>query len=127
MDIEALQESSTISPSQDYDSRAVSEELLQEQQHIKVDRKEDMERDADSTIATISIGSEDDWQHSCAICYEHFIDEDDIASSTNDSCIHYYHVDCILSWLTKDSNNHSCPICRDAFVQDVEQKPNEIV
>lgn len=76
----------------------------------------DQKNEDGGTIETISISIEDDWKHTCAICYEQFNQEDDIASSVNDSCCHYFHLNCIVSWLTIDSNHHSCPMCRNEFV-----------
>ncbi|GFH55139.1 hypothetical protein CTEN210_11615 [Chaetoceros tenuissimus] len=127
MDIEALQEhSTTLSSSQENDfgpeTKFPEEEVLRDKQDRENERKEELDKDTDSTIVTVSISSEDDWKYSCAICYEHFNNEVDIASSANDSCHHYYHVDCILSWLIIDSNHHTCPICRDTFVDSVDQK-----
>lgn len=78
--------------------------------------------EASGTMETIS-GVEDDWKHTCVICYEQFNLEDDIASSRNDICCHYFHLNCIVSWLTIDSNHHSCPMCRNEFVGE-ETKDN---
>lgn len=73
-----------------------------------------------SSFESIKCGTEDDWQHTCAICYEQFNIEDDIGCSKNEMCCHYFHFNCILSWLIIDSNHNHCPMCRNAFVEDRE-------
>jgi hypothetical protein len=44
----------------------------------------------------------------CPICFEKFNENDDIIIL---HCKHYFHIDCIKRWLTKEQN--TCPVCRE--------------
>ena len=82
-------------------------------------RKLQNENESDiSTFEVIKCGTEDDWQHTCAICYEQFNIEDDLGYSQNEKCCHYFHLNCILSWLKIDLNHNHCPMCRNVFVEE---------
>lgn len=48
----------------------------------------------------------DDLLIECAICLEHYDEEDDIVVLP---CHHYYHKDCLEEWI---AHNGSCPMCR---------------
>jgi hypothetical protein len=48
----------------------------------------------------------------CGICLEKFIVNEKVIHMVN--CAHYYHTDCILSWLKK--NKTSCPMCRESIL-----------
>ena len=54
----------------------------------------------------------------CAICLMSYNCGDTLVWSSNPSCIHSFHYDCILSWLLKRRNKSTlpCPCCRQSFV-----------
>ncbi|GFH55144.1 hypothetical protein CTEN210_11620 [Chaetoceros tenuissimus] len=109
--IDNPQEAMSQSNRQQLDKIHMTQEENSDTNITSNEKKEDS-----GTIEAMSIGIEDDWKHTCAICYEQFNLDDDIASSINDICCHYFHLNCIMSWLTIDSNHHSCPMCRNEFV-----------
>lgn len=59
----------------------------------------------------------------CAICFEEYSQGEMVVGSNNQQCPHVYHVDCILTWLSKstgDKVNYCCPVCRQLFIVDEE-------
>lgn len=51
-----------------------------------------------------------DHAFACPICWDEFKGgEDDIILGVIKSCGHYFHLNCIFTWL---DNNNTCPICR---------------
>lgn len=58
----------------------------------------------------------------CMMCYE---DGDEVIWSPNSECIHCYHSDCILTWLSRGKNK--CPCCRMDFIsQNSENKESAV-
>lgn len=52
---------------------------------------------------------------SCEICLTNYEVGDYIGSSPNSGCVHHFHKDCIIDWL---STGHStCPVCRREFLE----------
>ncbi|MCO5602396.1 hypothetical protein L7F22_056527 [Adiantum nelumboides] len=51
-------------------------------------------------------------EYTCGICLEDLSSEDKVFLFPN--CIHFFHVPCVLKWL---SNNASCPICRKMVIE----------
>jgi hypothetical protein len=55
----------------------------------------------------------------CSICLSGFHKGDEVAWSTNPSCNHEYHRDCIHDWLM---SHEDCPLCRNVFLpKDVSE------
>ena len=55
----------------------------------------------------------------CAICLGQFTNKECIVWSSNVNCSHYFHYDCILSWLerrTAARRRKLCPCCRQQFI-----------
>ena len=50
----------------------------------------------------------------CTICLCPYEDGDQISWSTEESCQHAFHTDCIIPWLAK-KEEPKCPICRQEF------------
>lgn len=49
----------------------------------------------------------------CSICLSSYIKGDEVAWSTNLSCPHEYHRECIQNWLM---SHEDCPMCRNIFL-----------
>ncbi len=60
------------------------------------------------------IGSE---EHECAICFAPYEEGDVICFSQNQHCPHFYHVECMVSWLSRN-DNYSCPSCRQDYLKN---------
>jgi hypothetical protein len=56
-----------------------------------------------NTIAAEALGTQ------CQICFEDFVRGDEISISHNHQCSHYFHKECIIDWLAR---NTKCPVCR---------------
>jgi len=55
----------------------------------------------------------------CTICLRPYHLGDRIVWSPNPSCIHTFHSDCILSWMSPwQPPNQKCPCCRHFFLGD---------
>ena len=56
----------------------------------------------------------------CAICLNHYQTGDTVIWSTNSSCSHAFHRDCMLGWLVKTPAGKPamCPCCRQAFMEE---------
>jgi Ring finger domain len=50
----------------------------------------------------------------CTICLCPYEDGDQISWSTEESCQHAFHTDCIIPWLAKKEEPR-CPVCRQEF------------
>ena len=50
----------------------------------------------------------------CTICLCPYEDGDQISWSTEESCQHAFHTDCIIPWLAK-KEEPKCPVCRQEF------------
>ena len=50
----------------------------------------------------------------CTICLCPYEDGDQISWSTEESCQHAFHTDCIIQWLAK-KEEPQCPVCRQEF------------
>ncbi|XP_078148152.1 RING-H2 finger protein ATL16-like [Carex rostrata] len=51
--------------------------------------------------------------HVCAVCITEFHDDEKIRVLPN--CLHFFHVECIDTWLRKNAN---CPLCRSPITVD---------
>lgn len=61
--------------------------------------------------------SEDSEEPCCSVCLCEFEEEENIRKTY---CPHYFHNDCITSWLLKQKN---CPHCRNSMtIEDIENK-----
>lgn len=61
---------------------------------------------------------------SCAICLESYVVGDEVIWSSNSSCPHVFHSNCIIPWLAK-KEEPKCPCCRQSFceVEPVRAEP----
>lgn len=48
----------------------------------------------------------------CAICLDAYKDGQEIAWSRNETCPHFFHAECLTSWLRQSS---VCPLCRNTI------------
>lgn len=62
---------------------------------------------------------------SCSICLTNYQIGDRVVWSTNPCCVHAYHENCILNWLSKVEEG-LCPICRQDFCINTSEKENEL-
>jgi hypothetical protein len=53
----------------------------------------------------------------CAICLCDYNRGDTIVISSNTSCPHAFHQECIVEWLVKMQEGTPCPCCRQTFVE----------
>jgi len=51
----------------------------------------------------------------CAVCLSAYSVGDVVTWSSNPSCIHAFHRECVLDWLIKQENETPCPCCRQEF------------
>lgn len=58
----------------------------------------------------------------CWICLEEYKENDEVVISSNPSCKHMFHKQCILEWLTL-WHFDECPCCRQSFVDIVFSPP----
>lgn len=56
----------------------------------------------------------------CSICFEEYNDGEEICWSHNDKCNHFFHKDCIQTWLL---THEECPCCRQNFLPSDENHP----
>lgn len=61
----------------------------------------------------ICLGNDDN--DVCQICLSSFKVGEEIASSRNPKCLHEFHSQCIIEWLSRP-NQTSCPVCRAEYV-----------
>lgn len=54
----------------------------------------------------------------CTICLSVFVPGSDIVWSSNYSCEHVFHAECIERWLMKQREGPLCPCCRRDFIVD---------
>lgn len=54
----------------------------------------------------------------CVICLTQYTCGETLTWSSNPKCVHCFHQDCIVSWLSKRRNREQkpCPCCRQSFV-----------
>jgi hypothetical protein len=62
----------------------------------------------------------------CAICLTEYACGETLTWSSNPKCVHCFHQDCIVSWLSKRRNREQtpCPCCRQSFVVVTTKLPN---
>jgi hypothetical protein len=51
----------------------------------------------------------------CAICLSHFKPQQLVCESTNPSCQHVFHKDCMVDWLML-KHHDTCPMCREVYL-----------
>jgi hypothetical protein len=51
----------------------------------------------------------------CAICLSHFKPQQLVCESTNSSCQHVFHKDCMVDWLML-KHHDTCPMCREVYL-----------
>merc|ERR1712071_139790 len=73
-----------------------------------------IERSVTEEANQISDSKADDINHDiCAVCLCEYEMDENICSSPNKNCKHYFHRDCIVEWLMTCVE---CPICRNDFL-----------
>ena len=55
--------------------------------------------------------------NNCAICLSSYEIGDKVVWSSNETCHHAFHEDCILEWLIKMQEGTPCPCCRQEFTK----------
>jgi hypothetical protein len=65
-------------------------------------------------LPTIGVNTDRAVSGVCTICLCPYEDGDQISWSTEESCQHAFHTDCIIPWLAKKEEPR-CPICRQEF------------
>lgn len=53
----------------------------------------------------------------CAICLCDYTKGDTVVLSSNKSCPHAFHQECIVEWLVKMQEGTPCPCCRQTFIE----------
>jgi hypothetical protein len=61
-----------------------------------------------------SVAGEQDERAGCAICLSHFKPQQLVCESSNSSCQHVFHKDCMVDWIMKDHDD--CPMCREVYL-----------
>lgn len=61
----------------------------------------------------------------CAICLCDYTKGDNVVISSNVSCPHAFHQECIIEWLVKMQEGTPCPCCRRTFVELESVEVNE--
>jgi hypothetical protein len=76
----------------------------------------------DSSPASCVMGSDDceslageEDMAGCAICLSHFKPRQLVCESTNSSCQHVFHKDCMVDWLML-KHQDTCPMCREVYL-----------
>lgn len=59
----------------------------------------------------------------CAICLCPYEIGDEVTWSPEESCLHAFHRNCIVSWLCKPRAEQQCPCCRQNFCTVVITSP----
>ena len=70
------------------------------------------------------LGNEDN--NICQICLSSFKIGEEIASSRNPICLHEFHSQCIIEWLSRP-NQTSCPVCRAEYANIGTDETHESV
>lgn len=70
--------------------------------------------DEDDNKGRIPIDDDESTSLLCAICLDTYRSGDEICSSPNISCRHYFHKACAEAWLL---NHDECPCCRSCYVR----------
>lgn len=72
-----------------------------------------------TNIETLSLGPnfQKTISNQCAICLCDYTKGDKVVISSNNSCPHAFHQDCIIEWLVKMQDGTPCPCCRQTFVE----------
>ena len=61
---------------------------------------------------------------SCAVCLSEYELGDEVVCSPNNRCLHMFHLNCILAWLSLPlRDGGSCPCCREPFAVVVVVDP----
>jgi hypothetical protein len=61
-----------------------------------------------------SLAGEEEDMEGCAICLSRFKPQQIVCKSSNLSCQHVFHRDCMVDWLMKSRDN--CPMCRAVYL-----------
>ena len=62
----------------------------------------------------------------CAVCLGDYEVGDSLIWSSNNSCNHAFHQECIVEWLLKQNNRQTpCPLCRNEFTDLEEQRQED--
>jgi hypothetical protein len=61
-----------------------------------------------------SLVGEEEMMAGCAICLSHFRPQQLVCESSNSSCQHIFHKECMVDWLMK--NHNDCPMCREVYI-----------
>ena len=76
---------------------------------------------ASSSEPTLSLAEHSNRQRTisnqCAICLCDYNKGDTLVISSNTSCPHGFHQECIIEWLVKMQEGTPCPCCRQTFVE----------
>eukprot|EP00553_Chaetoceros_curvisetus_P005797 CAMPEP_0204613722 /NCGR_PEP_ID=MMETSP0717-20131115/1645_1 /ASSEMBLY_ACC=CAM_ASM_000666 /TAXON_ID=230516 /ORGANISM="Chaetoceros curvisetus" /LENGTH=312 /DNA_ID=CAMNT_0051626233 /DNA_START=109 /DNA_END=1047 /DNA_ORIENTATION=- len=71
--------------------------------------------------ASAIIGSD---EHTCAICFAPYEEGDVICFSQNENCPHFYHAECMVTWLSRNES-YSCPSCRQDYLKSHDEEKND--
>lgn len=67
-----------------------------------------------SSLSSFGYEKETHENEFCSVCLGDFREGDDICSSINDQCTHFFHQECIIEWLLY---HNECPICRRHYLK----------
>jgi hypothetical protein len=91
-------------------------------------------KDVDLEVSSSSLGSVQTGQlklttgrlvpNCCAICLGSYDEGDKVVWSSNQTCQHAFHKDCVVGWLVKFQPETPCPCCRQEFT-DLEKLRQE--
>jgi len=81
----------------------------EEEHPVVVDEDKKSENDFESQLST-----------GCRICLDEYEENDKVILSSNPSCKHMFHQQCILEWLSS-RDAPECPCCRQCFMDSLER------